>query len=134
MNTRDKIINHALNVCCDIYGANKFNLINNVNRKGSTIKAKRMFIYYLYHYMEINHMGMKKYFKNINHATSIHHVHKFDFEFNKYAEIKEDFENFLKEMKGFSNYGVGFYEKRNKIKKLLKEINHLKKITDDKRI
>ena len=40
--------------------------------------------------MEINHMGMKKYFKKINHATSIHHVHKFDFEFNKYAEIKED--------------------------------------------
>ena len=77
MNTRDKIITHALNISCEIYNANKNNIISNNNRSSTTIKAKRMFIYYLYEYMEIKHTGMKKYIKNINHASSIHHVNKY---------------------------------------------------------
>ena len=71
-------------------------ILNNKNRYSSTIKAKRMFIYYLYNYMEIKHNGMKKYFKNINHATSIHHVNKFKFEVETYSEVKQDFDLFLK--------------------------------------
>ena len=62
MNTRDRIISHALDVCCDIYNAKRDFILNNKNRYSSTIKAKRMFIYYLYKYMEIKHNGMKKYF------------------------------------------------------------------------
>jgi len=123
MNTRDRIISHALDVCCNIHNAKKDFILNNKNRYSSTIKAKRMFIYYLYNYMEIKHNGMKKYFRNINHATSIHHVNKFGFEVETYAEVKQDFERFLLEMQKFNVYGAGFYEKRKELKRLLNEIN-----------
>lgn len=125
MNTRDKIINHALGVSCLIYNANKNYVLSNKNRNSNTIKAKRMFIYYLYKYMEITHKGMNKYFKSINHASSIHHVNKFQFEFDTYNDVKKDFNKFLTEMKKFNVYGGGFYEKRLEIKKLL---NELKKV------
>ena len=128
MNTRDKIINHALKVSCDIYKANKVFVLSNKNRQSETIKAKRMFIYYLYTYMEINHNGMKKYFKSINHASSIHHVNKFKFEVETYKDVSSSFNKFLTEMKKFSMYGGGFYEKRVEIKRLLDE---LKQITND---
>ena len=73
--------------------------------------------------MEIKHNGMKRYFKNINHATSIHHVNKFGFEVETYAEVKQNFERFLLEMQKFNVYGAGFYEKRKELKRLLNEIN-----------
>ena len=126
MNTRDKIITHALNISCEIYNANKNNIISNNNRSSSTIKAKRMFIYYLYEYMEIKHTGMKKYIKDINHASSIHHVNKFHFELQTYEDVKKYFNTFLTEMKKFNVYGGGFYEKRKEIKKLLNELNKIK--------
>lgn len=125
MNTRDKIINHALNISCEIYNANKNNIISNNNRSSSTIKAKRMFIYYLYEYMEIKHTGMKKYIKDINHASSIHHVNKFKFEKDTYKDVKKSFNTFITEMRRFNVYGGGFYEKRMEIKKLLKELNNI---------
>tara|TARA_Y100000361_G_C11084258_1_gene302819 strand:+ start:441 stop:824 length:384 start_codon:yes stop_codon:yes gene_type:complete len=126
MNIRDKIINHALNVSCKIYNANKKNILENNNRNSNTIKAKRMFIYYLYKYMEITHKGMNNYFRTINHASSIHHVNKFQFELQTYKEIKKDFDKFLIEMKKFNIYGGGFYEKRQEIKKLLEELKKVK--------
>lgn len=128
MTTKDKIINHALNISCEIYNANKDNVISNKQRNANTIKAKRMFIYYLYKYMEVKHNGMKRYFNTINHATSIHHVKKFDFEVKTYQDVKKNFDTFITEMKRFNIYGGGFYEKRKELKKLLEEIN---KITND---
>ncbi len=125
MNTRDKIITHALNISCEIYNANKNNIISNNNRSSTTIKAKRMFIYYLYEYMEIKHTGMKKYIKNINHASSIHHVNKFKFEIDTYKDVKKSFNTFMTEMRRFNVYGGGFYEKRMEIKKLLNELNQI---------
>tara|TARA_R100001443_G_scaffold22251_1_gene34437 strand:- start:1288 stop:1680 length:393 start_codon:yes stop_codon:yes gene_type:complete len=125
MTTRDKIINHALNISCEIYNANKNNIISNNNRSSCTIKAKRMFIYYLYEYMEIKHTGMKKYIKDINHASSIHHVNKFKFEKDTYKDVKKSFNTFMTEMRRFNVYGGGFYEKRMEIKKLLKELNNI---------
>ena len=125
MNTRDKIITHALNISCEIYNANKKLVTSNNNRYQQTIKAKRMFLYYLYEYMEIKHTGMKKYIKEINHASSIHHVNKFKFEKEHYEDIKKDFDKFMIEMKRFNVYGGGFYEKRMEIKKLLKELNNI---------
>jgi hypothetical protein len=124
MNTRDKIVNYALKTCCKIYKAKSKNIINNKNRQGPTIKAKRMFLFYLYNYIEIKHKDMKIYIKNLNHATSIHHVHKFRFEIDNYPEIKENFDKFLAEMKIYNIYGFGFYEKRKEIKKLLEEITN----------
>ena len=125
MNTRDKIITHALKISCEIYNANKKFVTSNNNRYSSTIKAKRMFLYYLYEYMEIKHTGMKKYIKDINHASSIHHVNKFKFEKDQYEDLKKEFDKFMIEMKRFNVYGGGFYEKRMEIKKLLKELNNI---------
>ena len=125
MNTRDKIITHALKISCEIYNANKKFVTSNNNRYSSTIKAKRMFIYYLYEFMEIKHNGMKKYIKGINHASSIHHVNKFKFEKDQYEDVKKEFDKFMIEMKRFNVYGGGFYEKRMEIKRLLKELNNI---------
>ena len=125
MNTRDKIITYALKISCEIYNANQKFVTSNNNRYSSTIKAKRMFIYYLYEYMEIKHTGMKKYIKDINHASSIHHVNKFKFEKDQYEDLKKEFDKFMIEMKRFNVYGGGFYEKRMQIKKLLKELNNI---------
>jgi hypothetical protein len=126
MTVKDKIINHALNISCEIFNAKRDVVLRNKNRSSETIKAKRMFIYYLYKYMEVTHNGMNKYFKSINHASSIHHVNKFAFELKTYQDVKKDFDNFLTEMKKFNVYGGGFYEKRKEIKKLLEELNKVK--------
>ena len=123
MTIREKIINHALKVSCELYNANKKFVTSNNNRYGATIKAKRMFLYYLYNFMEIKHNGMKKYIKDINHASSIHHVKKFEFELEKYQDVKKQFDRFMIEMKRFNVYGTGFYEKRMELKRLLNEIN-----------
>ena len=125
MNTRDKIITHALKISCEIYNADHKFVTSNNNRYSSTIKAKRMFIYYLYEFMEIKHNGMKKYIKGLNHASSIHHVNKFKFEKDQYEDLKKEFDKFMIEMKRFNVYGGGFYEKRMEIKKLLKELNNI---------
>tara|TARA_R110002012_G_scaffold267178_1_gene450827 strand:+ start:378 stop:770 length:393 start_codon:yes stop_codon:yes gene_type:complete len=125
MTTRDKIISHALNISCEIYDADKKYVISNNNRYSSTIKAKRMFIYYLYEFMEIKHTKMKKYIKDINHASSIHHVNKFKFEKDTYDDVKKSFNTFMTEMRRFNVYGGGFYEKRMEIKKLLNELNQI---------
>jgi len=125
MNIRDKIITHALKISCEIYNADHKFVTSNNNRYSSTIKAKRMFLYYLYEYMEIKHTGMKKYIKDINHASSIHHVNKFKFEKDQYEDLKKEFDKFMIEMKRYNVYGGGFYEKRMEIKKLLKELNNI---------
>ena len=114
MNTKESLINYALEVSCEIYKAKINYVINNNNRKSETIKAKRMFMYYLYFYLEVNHTQMKKYFKTLNHATSIHHVNKFKFELEN--------NKFLTKMRQYSVYGYGFYEKRKQIKELIKEL------------
>jgi len=51
MTIKDKIINHALNISCEIFRADRDYVLNNNNRSSETIKAKRMFIYYLYKYI-----------------------------------------------------------------------------------
>ena len=122
MNTKDSLVYYALKVSCQIYKAKKDNVTNNNNRKAETIKAKRMFMYYLYFYLEVNHTQMKKYFKTLNHATSIHHVNKFKFELEKYKDIQKQYNKFLTKMRQYSVYGYGFYEKRKQIKELIKEL------------
>ena len=126
MKLKKNLISHALNICCKIYKTTNINIISNKNRKGNTIKAKRMFLYYLYVYMEVNHNQMKEYFDTINHATSIHHVKKFAFELETYLEVQDNFNILLNEMKEFSIYGEGFSKKRNEILGLLNEINSIK--------
>ena len=126
MKTREKIINRALSVICKIYKTDKESILNNESRVKNVIKAKRMFIYYLYNNMEVRHVAMNNYFKSMHHANSIHHVNKFQFELDTYDDIKKDFNKFLTQMKRYSIYGAGFYEKRKEIKKLLEEIKKVK--------
>ena len=120
MHSKGKIINHALGLICKLYNADKNIVLNGVNRKSATIKSKRMFMYYLYYYLEINHLGMKKHFKTLSHPTSIHHVKRFKFEVENNEITKNKFDVFLSKMKNYSIYGGGFYEKRIEMKKLSK--------------
>tara|TARA_Y100000766_G_scaffold96996_1_gene82751 strand:- start:124 stop:510 length:387 start_codon:yes stop_codon:yes gene_type:complete len=128
MNVKEKLITHALKTSCEIYNADKKFVTSNKNRQSSTIKAKRMFLYYLYEYLGIKHNSMKNYIKNLHHASSIHHVKKFKFEKEQYDDVKKSFKKFIAQMQKYNVYGGGFYEKRMEIKKLIKEIN---KITNE---
>ena len=65
---------------------------------------------------------MNKYFRTINHASSIHHVNKFHFELFTYNDVRKNFNEFLTQMKRFNVYGGRFYEKRKEIKNLLFEL------------
>jgi len=87
MNTKDKIIKFSLEVACDVYKVKPQQILNNNLRKGKVIKAKRMFMYYLYVYLDVKHNEMISYFKKMNHATSIHHVKKFACELETYKAI-----------------------------------------------
>ena len=126
MNDKDKLITHALKTSCEIYNADKKFVTSNKNRHSSTIKAKRMFLYYLYEYLGIKHNAMKKYIKNLHHASSIHHVNKFKFEKDNYDDVKKSHNKFIIEMRRFNLYGWKFYEKRMEIKNILNELNNFK--------
>ena len=111
MNTRDRIVYFALKTCCKIYKAKSRDITNNNNRQGPTIKAKRMFLYYLYNYIEIKHKDMRLYIKNLNHATSVHHVHKFRFELDNYLEVNKILTNLLLKCKSLMFMELGFMKK-----------------------
>ena len=129
MNTyNSQVTEYAFNVCCDMYCLDKKTLMLSKNRKAITIRAKRLLIYFFYKQLDVKHMWMKKYFKDLHHATSIYHVKRFEYEIINYKEIKKEYDIFISEMEKYSLYGSSFYEKRKEIKRLLKEIN---KITND---
>jgi len=123
---KDQIISYALDTICDIYKAKKHKVLSNKNRIASTMKAKRMFLYYLNKHMEVRHSHMKKYFKSINHATSIHHVNKFEYELFNYNDTNLSFNTFIKKMKKFHVYGEGITKKRNQIRRLQNKLNKIK--------
>lgn len=124
----NKVIDQAFKICCDMYNIDKNTLINSKNRSDKIIKPKRLLIYFLYNDLEVKHMRMKKYFKDLHHSTSIYHVNRFEYEIKKHKEVKKQYDLFISEMCRHNIYGLGFYEKRKEIKRLLKEIN---KITND---
>mgnify|MGYP003661719113 CR=1 FL=1 len=126
MEDKEIIIDHALGICVNIYNTNKPLVLNNNCRKRNTVKAKRMFLYFLKNVMDVKHAHMTDYFVKMNHATSIHHVNKFSFEVLHYSEIKNDYDFFTKEINSFKIYGENYRAKMrmiNQINKLMLEIN-----------
>ena len=126
MEDKEKIIDYALGICVDLYKTNKILVLNNNCRKRNTIKAKRLFLYFLNNVMDVKHNHMTNYFLKMNHATSIHHVNKFAFEVQNYKEIKNDYDFFTKEINTYKIYGYKYRAKMrmiNQINKLMQEIN-----------
>jgi len=128
MSDKEKLIDHALGICVEIYNTNKLLVLNNNSRKNNIIKAKRMFIYFLKNDMNIKHSHMINYFDKMNHSTSIHHVNKFSLEIINYPEIKKDYDFFNKELDSYKLYGNRLKAKIrmiNHIENLIKQINHI---------
>jgi len=126
MVNKNIIVDQALKECVKIYNTTELKVLENNCRKSNTIKAKRMFIYYLYRDLNINYPSINKYFIKLNHATSIHHVKKFDYELKNLNEIENDYNKFLEKMKIFNLSGKKLEDSIKKLQGLINEINKIK--------
>ena len=122
-----RVLNEALRVCTNLWKAKKRDVIGNNCRKAEVVMAKRMFIYYLYNFVEVGHTQMKHYIKGISHATSIYHVREFNKNIDEDAYINKTFTFFMNEMRSFSIYGDEYDFKKQELEKIKVELNKLKK-------
>ena len=122
-----KLIEEALRVSCLLWNADIEKVRNNTSRHRENVRAKRMFIYYVYSFLEISHIDIKKYIIDFSHASSIYHVHEFNKDLDNDPDIKKIFDKFMHKMNMYSIYGDGYIEKRNEIEKLKKELLEFKK-------
>lgn len=122
-----KIVKEAARVSSNLWKADIERVLQNDCRKGKTIKAKRMLIYYLYNFVEISHNQMKLYVKDLDHATSIYHCRKFNQDLEECDMIAIKFGHFMGEMRAFSIYGEEFEQKKKELEILKREIINLKK-------
>jgi hypothetical protein len=85
----------AASILSEMFNCKKDQILNMKSRKHNIIQAKRFLIYYLNKALNVKHNAMNKYIKNIDHATSIHHVKKLDnfLDFDK--ETIRDYEIFI---------------------------------------
>jgi hypothetical protein len=85
----------AASILSEMFNCKKDQILNMKSRKHNIIQAKRFLIYYLNKALNVKHNAMNKYIKNIDHATSIHHVKKLDnfLDFDK--ETKRDYTIFV---------------------------------------
>ena len=74
----DNIKDLAVSILCEMFNCKEDQILNMKSRKHNIIQAKRFLIYYLNRALNVKHNHMNKYIKNIDHATSIHHVKKLD--------------------------------------------------------
>ena len=91
----DNIKNLAVPILCEMFNCKADQILDMKSRKHNIIQAKRFLIYYLNRALNVKHNHMNKYIKNIDHATSIHHVKKLDnfLDFDK--ETIRDYEIFI---------------------------------------
>lgn len=106
------VIKEALRLCSNMWNVDSKQVINNRCRKADVIMAKRMFIYYLYNFVEIGHAHIKNHVKGLNHATSIYHVREFNKQLDIDYAIKLKFQRFMEEMSSFSLYGAEYEIKK----------------------
>ena len=59
------VIKEALRLCSNMWDVDSKQVINNRCRKADVIMAKRMFIYYLYNFVEIGHAHIKVELNNL---------------------------------------------------------------------
>ena len=122
-----RVINEALRLCTNLWKAKRDDVIGNNCRKAEVVMAKRMFIYYLYNFVEVGHTQMKYYIKDISHATSIYHVREFNKNIDQDSYINKTFAFFMNEMRSFSIYGDEYDFKKQELEKIKVELNKLKK-------
>ena len=122
-----QVIKESLRLCSNMWDVKQSKVKGNNCREANVIMAKRMWIYYLYNFVEIGHAHMKKHIKGLNHATSIYHVRQFNKQLDMDYGIKLKFQRFMEEMKSFSLYGEEFEQKKQELEQIKVELNNLKR-------
>ena len=117
-----ELIEEALRVSCLLWNADIEKVRNNSSRLKNNVKAKRMFVYYIYSFLEVSHVDVKNYIIGFNHASSIYHVKQFNKDLDNDPNVNKIFKKFMQKMDLYSVYGNGYKEKRKEIEKLKQEL------------
>ena len=117
-----ELIEEALRVSCLLWNADIEKVRNNSSRLKNNVKAKRMFVYYIYNILEVSHVDVKKYIIGFNHSSSIYHVKQFNNDLDNDPNVYKTFKKFMHKMDLYSVYGNGYKEKRKEIEKLKQEL------------
>ena len=117
-----ELIEEALRVSCLLWNADIEKVRNNSSRLKNNVKAKRMFVYYIYNILEVSHVDVKKYIIGFNHSSSIYHVKQFNNDLDNDPNVYKTFKKFMHKMDLYSVYGNGYKEKRKEIEKLKAEL------------
>ena len=100
----ENIKNSAVPILCEMFNCQEDQILDMKSRKHNIIQAKRFLIYYLHRALNVKHHHMNKYIKNINHATSIHHVKKLDGFLDFDISTKNDYKIFVNHLE--NNTGI----------------------------
>jgi len=109
----DSIKDLAVSILSEMFNAKEHLILDMKSRKHNIIQAKRFLIYYLNRALNVKHNHMNKYIKNIDHATSIHHVKKLDNFLDFDIMTKNDytiFVNHLENNTGIENIDLLIHE------------------------
>ena len=117
-----ELIEEALRVSCLLWNADIEKVRNNSSRLKNNVKAKRMFVYYIYNILEVSHVDVKNYIIGFNHSSSIYHVKQFNNDLDNDPNVYKIFKKFMHKMDLYSVYGNGYKEKRKEIEKLKQEL------------
>jgi|TARA_B100000902_G_scaffold67819_1_gene73972 hypothetical protein len=117
-----ELIEEALRVSCLLWNADIEKVRNNTSRLKNNVRAKRMFVYYIYSFLEVSYVDIKNYIIGFNHASSIYHVKEFNKDLDNDPDVKKIFKQFMHKMNLYSVYGSGYMEKRKEIEKLKQEL------------
>tara|TARA_Y100001972_G_C7469412_1_gene239109 strand:+ start:54 stop:431 length:378 start_codon:yes stop_codon:yes gene_type:complete len=117
-----ELIEEALRVSCLLWNADIEKVRNNSSRLKNNVKAKRMFVYYIYSFLEVSYVDVKNYIIGFNHASSIYHVKQFNKDLDNDPSVNKIFKKFMHKMDLYSVYGNGYKEKRKEIEKLKQEL------------
>tara|TARA_R100000734_G_scaffold5385_2_gene4684 strand:+ start:823 stop:1200 length:378 start_codon:yes stop_codon:yes gene_type:complete len=117
-----ELIEEALRVSCLLWNADIEKVRNNSSRLKNNVKAKRMFVYYIYSFLEVSYVDVKNYIIGFNHASSIYHVKQFNKDLDNDPNVNKIFKKFMQKMDLYSVYGNGYKEKRKEIEKLKQEL------------
>lgn len=99
----ENIKNLAVPILCEMFNCKADQIVDMKSRKHNIIQAKRFLIYYLNRALNVKHNHMNKYIKNIDHATSIHHVKKLDGFLEVDIVTKNDYSTFVNHLENNSS-------------------------------
>ena len=84
-----ELIEEALRVSCLLWNADIEKVRNNTSRLKNNVRAKRMFVYYIYSFLEVSYVDIKNYIIGFNHASSIYHVKEFNKDLDNDPDVKK---------------------------------------------